>query len=155
MRRHISLGDLRVDRRAVVTSLGAALAMVAAGSGEAAPADFDTTLKGLLGGAKLEESGVAFEIPAVAPHGLMVAFSVTVASPMTEKDFVEAIHIVSTANKEALIATFRFVPGSGKAAISSRLRLAKTQEVLAIAKLNTGRLLAARKLVEVKVGSCG
>jgi sulfur-oxidizing protein SoxY len=53
------------------------------------------------------------------------------------------------------VATFRFTPQSGKAAIGSRMRLAKTQDVLAIVELSDGKFLMGKRAVKVTIGGCG
>ena len=63
---------------------------------------------------------------------------------MTAENHVKAIHLLSTANPRARVATFRFTLLSGKARVTSRMRLAKTQEVVAVAELSDGTFLMAR-----------
>ena len=74
---------------------------------------------------------------------------------MTEKDHVKAIHVIATANPQPGVATFRFTPLSGKAAVASRMRLASTQDVIGIAELSDGRFLMAKRPVKVTIGGCG
>jgi sulfur-oxidizing protein SoxY len=74
---------------------------------------------------------------------------------MTEKDFVKAIHVIATANPQPGVATFRFSPLSGKAAVTSRMRLARTQDIIAIAELPDGRFLSGKRNVKVTIGGCG
>jgi sulfur-oxidizing protein SoxY len=78
-----------------------------------------------------------------------------VDSPMTAESNVKAIHLLSTANPRAAVATFRFTTLSGKASVTSRMRLAKTQDVVAVAEMSDGTLLMTRRKVDVKVGGCG
>ena len=74
---------------------------------------------------------------------------------MSGTDFVKAIHVLSTANPVPTVATFRFTPLSGKAAASSRMRLAKTQDVVAVAELGNGQFLMSLRNVKVTIGGCG
>jgi sulfur-oxidizing protein SoxY len=85
----------------------------------------------------------------------MVPFTVGVESPMTEKEHVRAIHLISTANPQPNVATFRFTLLSGKASVSSRMRLAQTQDVIGLAELGDGKFLMARRLVKVTIGGFG
>ena len=80
---------------------------------------------------------------------------IAIDSPMTETDFVKAIHIVATANPQPGVATFRLTPLSGKAAVASRMRLQRTQDVITIAELSDGRFLMAKRAVKVTIGGCG
>ena len=74
---------------------------------------------------------------------------------MTEGDYVERLHLLSTANPQAAVATFHFTPLSGTAKLTGRMRLAKTQDVVAVAEMSTGKLLIGRRNVKVTIGGCG
>lgn len=125
----------------------------------AAPAPTNETFDGiyerLMRGRKPTEGKLNVEIPELAENGNMVPFTVSADSPMTEASHVTAIYVLSTENPQALIATFRFTPDSGRAAAASRMRLAKTQDVVCLAELNDGALWAKRTAVKVTIGGCG
>lgn len=152
-----------LDRRTFLLEAGAAalLALLAApmpASAEAAAqesAEFKDTLEGLLGHATPQVGGLMLDLPDSVENGDYVPVALAVESPMTEQDHVKAVHLLSTANPRAAVATFRFTLLSGKARVTSRMRLAKTQDVVAVAELSGGRLLLARRKVDVKVGGCG
>ena len=91
----------------------------------------------------------------IAENGNTVPFSVSAESPMTEADHVKALHIISTGNPQADIAVFTFSPQSGKAGVSSRMRLAKTQEIIVVAELSDGKFLIGKRTVKVTIGGCG
>lgn len=116
---------------------------------------FDATLARIIGKARPITGAIKFDIPEHAENGLMVAYTIAVESPMTEKDHVEAVHLLSSGNVKPVVSSFKFSAASGKAAISGRIRLAKTQKVVAVAALSGGRFLVSEKMVNVKVGSCG
>lgn len=86
---------------------------------------------------------------------MMVAYTVSVTSPMTEADRVVRLHLLSSANVKPVLSVFQFTAASGAANVSGRIRLAKTQKVVAVAELSGRRFLLAEKMVEVTVGSCG
>jgi sulfur-oxidizing protein SoxY len=109
----------------------------------------------VLGGAKPVPGKMVIEMPEIAENGNTVPFSVTVESPMTDKDFVKAVHVIATANPQPGIATFRFTPLAGKASVSSRLRLARTQDIVAVAELSDGRFVMEKRNVKVTIGGCG
>jgi sulfur-oxidizing protein SoxY len=121
---------------------------------EQAPA-WEQVAKAVLGDAKPTEGKLTLDMPEIAENGNTVPFSVRADSPMTEKDFVKAVHIISTGNPQPGVATFRFTPQSGKAMVSSRMRLGKTQDVIAIAELSDGKFLMAKRAVKVTIGGCG
>jgi sulfur-oxidizing protein SoxY len=89
---------------------------------------WELAVRKIVGEAKPSEGKFALELPEIAENGNTVPFTVSVESPMTEKDHVKAIHVIATANPQPGVATFRLTPLSGKAAVSSRLRLARTQD---------------------------
>ena len=95
------------------------------------------------------------ELPEIAENGNVVPFTFVVDSPMTEQAFVRSLRVFSTGNPQPLIATFRFTLENGKAAVSSRMRLAKTQDVVVLAELSDGTFFTAKKNVKVTIGGCG
>jgi len=116
---------------------------------------WELAVRKIVGEAKPSEGKFALELPEIAENGNTVPFTVSVESPMTEKDHVKAIHVIATANPQPGVAMFRLTPLSGKAAVSSRLRLARTQDVIGIAELSDGRFLMAKRPVKVTIGGCG
>ncbi len=147
-----------LDRRqfALGTAAGlAALGLSSSGRAQDQQQAWEQAIKNILGDAKPVEGKITLELPEIAENGNTVPFSVAVDSPMTQADNVKAIHIISTANPQPGVATFRFSPLSGRAAASSRMRLARTQEVIAIAELTDGRFLMAKRNVKVTIGGCG
>jgi len=150
-----------IDRRQFALGVGAA-ALVAALLGDAQialaqdkPPSFDETLAKILGQAKAEEGKVTIELPEIAENGNTVPYSVMVESPMTDTDYVKAIHVLSTGNPSPAIASYQFTPASGKAAVSSRMRLAKTQDIVSVAELSNGTFLMGKRTVKVTIGGCG
>jgi sulfur-oxidizing protein SoxY len=68
---------------------------------------------------------------------------------------VKALHVIAAGNPQPGVATFKFTPDSGKAAVSSRMRLARTQEVVVIAELSSGNFVMVKRPVKVTIGGCG
>jgi len=150
-----------VDRRDFIlgataaTALAALLATTSAGTAQDPPASLDEALKKIMGAAKPSEGKFLLELPEIAENGNTVPFTLTADSPMTEADHVKAMHIFAPANPQVDIATFQFTPASGKASASSRMRLAKTQDIVAVAALSDGKFLMAKRTVKVTIGGCG
>lgn len=159
-----------LDRRELV--LGAAAASLigvligpaAAAGGDGWPKDlvpkektpaFDDALKAVLGEGKPIAGKLTLDITEIAENGNTVPFTVAVESAMSGDDFVKAIHVLSTANPVASVVTFRFSALSGKAMATSRMRLAKSQDVVAIAEMSDGRFLMTLRNVKVTIGGCG
>jgi len=116
---------------------------------------WELAVRKILGDAKPIDGKMSLELPEIAANGNTVPFTISVDSPMTDKDHVKAIHIVATANPQPGVATFRLSPISGKAAVASRMRLQRTQDVITIAELSDGRFLMTRRAVKVTIGGCG
>jgi sulfur-oxidizing protein SoxY len=134
-----------------IDGLRAAAPEAATGESAEFTAAFDT----LVGQANPQSGGLSLDLPESVENGDYVPVALAVDSPMTAENYVKALHILSTANPRAAVATFRFTLLSGKAQVTSRMRLAKTQDVVAVAELSDGRILVTRRKVSVKVGGCG
>jgi sulfur-oxidizing protein SoxY len=152
---------MMLPRRDFVLGAGA-VALLAGMLGAARKADaaehsarFKSALAALIGAATPREGGIEMDLPDAVENGDYVPLALAVASPMTPESHVTAIHLLSTANPRATVATFRFTLLSGKARVTSRMRLAKTQEVVAVAELGDGTFLMSTRTVDVKVGGCG
>ena len=116
---------------------------------------WETAINVLTGDAKVVDGRIILELPEIAENGNVVPMTVMVPSAMTANDFVRSLRIYSTGNLRPLIATFRFTPDSGKAVVSARIRLAKTQDIVALAELGDGTFLRRTKNVKVTIGGCG
>jgi sulfur-oxidizing protein SoxY len=149
-----------LDRRAFVLGAGAAAAIAPFLTGEAlaqaAPQAWQEALRRIAGEAQpTTDARLTFDLPEIAENGNTVPFTISVESPMTEKEHVKAVHVIATANPQPNVATFRFTLLSGKASAASRMRLAQTQEVIGLAELNDGKFLMTRRPVKVTIGGCG
>ncbi len=149
-----------VGRRTFLLGAGASLAVAAFLANLPALAQepvrsIDEALKKVLGDAKPAESGITLEVPEIAENGNTVPFTLSVDSPMTEASHVKALHIFAAGNPQVGVASYIFTPASGKAAVSSRMRLARTQDVVAVAALSDGKFLIGRREVKVTIGGCG
>ena len=149
-----------LDRRAFILGASAMAALMpflaAPGAAQEAPQSWEDALKKIVGDAQPTGNGkLIFDMPEIAENGNMVPFSVSVDSPMTEKEHVKAIHVIATANPQPSVASFRFTPLSGRASAASRLRLARTQDVIGVAELSDGKFIMTRRPVKVTIGGCG
>ncbi len=93
-------------------------------------------------------------IPQLAENGLSVYTTVAVDSPMTAEDHVRAIHILSEKNPIARLATFHLGPRAGVAEVSTNIRLAASQEVVALAELSDGTFWRDSREVVVPLAAC-
>ncbi len=115
----------------------------------------DEALKKVLGEATPAENGITMEVPEIAENGNTVPFTLSVESPMTDASYVKTLHIFASGNPQVGVASYHFTPVSGKAAVSSRMRLARTQDIIAVAALSDGKFLLGKRNVKVTIGGCG
>jgi sulfur-oxidizing protein SoxY len=106
------------------------------------------------GGRRVTPGRVTLELPALAENGNAVAMRVRVQSPMSAADHVTAIHLFSERNPVRRIASFHLGPRAGRAEVSSRIRLARTQRVHAVAAMSDGTFWSDTRDVEVGVPAC-
>jgi sulfur-oxidizing protein SoxY len=112
-------------------------------------------IKAFTGGKPVIEGKVKLDLPEIAENGNTVPMTVTVESPMTEASHVTDVLVLADGNPNAGVATFHFTPASGVAEANTRIRLATTQNIIAVAKMNDGSFVTASKQVKVTIGGCG
>ena len=117
--------------------------------------DSDALLKKFTGGKAPTEGRVKLDLPEIAENGNTVPMTVTVESPMTEQSYVTSVLVLADGNPNGGVATFHFSPASGVAEANTRIRLAATQNIVAVAKMNDGSFFTASTQVKVTIGGCG
>ncbi len=134
---------------------GLARAAVANDSTGRSPA-FELAYRRLLGESDpLADEGIKLELPDIPENGNTVPFRIEVQSPMTPDNSIKTVHLLSTSNPQPMVATFHFTAQSGRAAVAGRMRLARSQDVVALAQRSDGKFLVAVRQVEVTIGGCG
>ena len=98
---------------------------------------------------------VALELPKLAENGAVVPVTVIVESPMTERDYVRSIHLFAEKNPLPRIVEIQLGPHNGRARVASRIRIADSQQITAVATLSDDTLWSAAVHVEVTVTGCG
>ena len=149
---------MSLDRRTFMALTGGAAAAATLGLPAiafAATEEMDEAVKAFTGGAEVKEGRVSLGTPEIAENGNTVPVEVSVESPMTDDDYVESVLILADGNPRPGVATFKFTPMSGDASAKTRIRLAKTQDVVAIAKMSDGSFYRDAKTVKVTIGGCG
>ena len=152
---------LKISRRTVVAGTAALLAARAVARPASAElagersVSFQEAYARIVGDRTPEAGALTMELPELAENGNMVLFKLAAESPMTEAEHVKALHLLSTQNPQGHVATFKLSLLSGEARVSGRMRLAKTQDVVALAELSDGRVLMASSTVQVTIGDCG
>jgi sulfur-oxidizing protein SoxY len=146
-----------LDRRQVLSAGAGALATAALAtiSPAAAANDSADLIKKFTGGKTPAEGKVKLDLPEIAENGNTVPLTVLVESPMTEQSYVSDVLIVADGNPNGGMVTFHFSPASGVAEANTRVRLAATQNITAVAKMNDGSFFTATRQVKVTIGGCG
>ena len=146
-----------LSRRAFVAGAGIGL-LAAAIAPHAVFGDekaVEAELQKLFAGKAMAEGRIKLDVPQIAENGLVVPLNIEVESPMSADNYVKAVHIFAEGNPLPQVITYRFSPQSGRAAASTRIRLAKTQNILAVAEMSDGTLHTAKAEVKVTIGGCG
>jgi sulfur-oxidizing protein SoxY len=111
-------------------------------------------IRELIGEATIERGKVKLELPSIVENGNTVPLTVSVESPMTETEHVESIHVFNQKNPQPYVAAFHLGPRAGKARVTTRIRLADSQQVVAIAKLNDDSFWSDSADVIVTLAAC-
>ena len=120
----------------------------------ATPEELAAALRETFGDRPIQRGKVKLDLPRLAESGNVVPVTVSVDSPMTERDYVKSIHLYAEKNNLPRILEVQLGPHNGKAVVSSRVRLAIMQQVLAVAILSDNSLWSAAAEIEVTVSSC-
>ena len=136
-------------------ALGAgAVPIVSVRPAEATPASMAAAIRTVVGATVVRDGKVKLEVPPLVENGNTVPMTVSVASAMTADDHVVSIHVFNEKNPQPNIANFHLGPHNGRAQVSTRIRLADSQKIVAIAKLSDGSFWSASVDVVVTLAAC-
>jgi sulfur-oxidizing protein SoxY len=144
----------RTTRRQFVAGTGALGLALSLRPAEATPDSMAQAIREVIGQAKVQTGKVKLELPPLVENGNTVPLTVSVESPMTEAENVRRIHLFNEKNPQPNVATFHLGPRSGRPSVSTRLRLADSQDVVAIAELSDGTFWSTRAHVIVTIAAC-
>jgi sulfur-oxidizing protein SoxY len=133
---------------------GAAVLAVTLRPAEATPAMLASAIRNVVGSEPVKVGKVKLEIPPLVENGNTVPMTVSVDSPMATEDHVRSIHVFNEKNPQPNIGNFYLSPQAGRAQVSTRIRLADSQKVVAIAKLSDGTFWSASVDVVVTLAAC-
>src|SRR6516162_5889887 len=119
-------------------AVGGAVPIVTTRSADATPAMLNAAIRNLVGEAPVRTGKVKLDIPPLVENGNTVPMTVSVASPMTPDDHVKSIHVFNEKNPQPNIGNFYLGAQAGRAQVSTRIRLADSQKVVAVAQLSDG-----------------
>ena len=142
-------------RGVLLAASGAALgATLPAPARANTPGQMEAAIRSVAGQAKIQKGRVTLDLPPLVENGNTVSMTVTVDSPMTKDDHVKAIHVFNEKNPQPNVITVRLGPRAGKAQVSTRIRLADTQKVIAIAEMSDGTFWSDTQEVIVTLAAC-
>jgi len=117
---------------------------------------YEDAKKAITDGKEVKSSDkVTLTVPEIAENGAVVPVKVHVEHPMEEANHVKAIHVLAKENGNSRCADVMLTPMNDKGYFATRIKLAKTQEVVAIVELSDGSFISATKSVKVTIGGCG
>jgi sulfur-oxidizing protein SoxY len=120
----------------------------------ASPAAASEAIRKVVGDAPVRPGKVKLTVPPLIDNGNSVALNVVVESPMTQADHVKAIHVFAEKNPQPYIVSAYLGPRAGRATLATRVRLADTMKVVAIAALSDGSYWSDTAEVIVTLSAC-
>jgi sulfur-oxidizing protein SoxY len=146
---------MKITRREALLAGGlAALGAAIPGSAEAVSGQMETAIRNAIGTPTIRKGRVMLDLPPLVENGNTVPMTVSVDSPMTPDNYVKAIHVFNEKNPQPNVISVRLGARSGKAAIATRVRLADTQRITAIAEMSDGTFWSDTQEVIVTLAAC-
>ncbi len=127
---------------------------LAAGSAHASPDAMEEAIRKLTGGKQVAKGRVRLDVPPLIENGNSVVLSVSVDSPMSAADYVRAVHLFAPENPLPGMMSVTLGPRSGRARFATRVRVADSQTLVAIAQLSDGSFWSDRVDVVVTLAAC-
>ena len=121
---------------------------------EATPAMLATAIRNVVGEAAVRTGKVKLDVPPLVENGNTVPMTVSVSNPMTSDDYVKSIHVFNEKNPQPNVGNFYLGPHAGRAQMSTRIRLADSQKIVAIARLSDDSFWSTSVDVVVTLAAC-
>jgi sulfur-oxidizing protein SoxY len=121
---------------------------------EATPAMLASAIRNVVGEVEVRTGKVKLDVPPLVENGNTVPMTVSVSNPMTPDDYVRSIHVFNEKNPQPNIGNFYLGPRAGRAQVSTRIRLADSQKIVAIARLSDGSFWSVSADVVVTLAAC-
>ena len=142
-----------IDTAALAGAVGIWLPL-ATGPASATPASMRAAIRRVVGEAPDTKGRLKIDLPPLIENGNAVSLTVAVESPMTAEDYVKAIHVFTEKNPQPNVISVQLGPRAGRATFSSRIRLADSQKVIAIAQMSDGSFWSDEIEVIVTLAAC-
>lgn len=133
---------------------GAAVAAVTLRPADATLAMQSAAIRQVVGDAVVRTGKVKLDVPPLVENGNTVPLTVSVDSPMTPDNHVKSIHVFNEKNPQPNVGNFHLGPNAGRAQVSTRIRLADSQKITAIAKLSDGSFWSVSVDIIVTLAAC-
>jgi sulfur-oxidizing protein SoxY len=133
---------------------GAAVAVVTLRPTEATPAMQASAIRQVVGDAVVRTGKVKLDVPPLVENGNTVPLTVSVDNPMMPDNHVKSIHVFNEKNPQPNVGNFYLGPNAGRAQVSTRIRLADSQKITAIAKLSDGSFWSVSVDIVVTLAAC-
>lgn len=143
-----------LSRRAALAAGSATLAALVVRPARATTQTMQAAINEFTGGAAITQGKVTMDIPPLVENGNSVPLTITVDSPMTEEDFVKTIAVFNERNPQPNIGTFHLSARSGRAFVSTRIRLGDSQSIVAVAQMSDGSLWSGSVELIVTLPAC-
>jgi sulfur-oxidizing protein SoxY len=144
---------MRTTRREVLLGGAGLLSVALVRPAEAAP-DMQAVIRDFTGNAPVRPGRIKLDIPPLVENGNAAPVTVTVESAMTEGEYVRAIALFNEKNPQPNVAVFHVGPRAGRARIETRMRLATSQSITAIAAMSDGTFRSDTAQVIVTLAAC-
>jgi sulfur-oxidizing protein SoxY len=120
----------------------------------ATPASMRAAIKKIVGEAPLKKGKLKIDLPPLIENGNAVPLVLSCDSPMTAEDHVKAMHVFTEKNPQPNVISIQLGPRAGRASVSTRIRLADSQKVVAIAQMSDGSFWSEEIEVVVTLAAC-
>ena len=141
------------SRREILAGGGCAV-LLASQPAFAATDDMDAAIRAFVGEGQLKEGKIKIDVPPLVENGNTVPLTVSVESPVSATDFVKTIAVFNEKNPQPNVAVFHLGPRAGRASVSTRMRLATSQNLIAVAELSDGTFWSDKVEVIVTLAAC-
>jgi len=152
---HVNHGSHVASRRRILQTLAAGACFLITRAATATPDELNAELREIFGERSITRGKVKLTMPRLAENGSVVPVTVSVDSPMTPQDYVKSVHLFAEKNHVPRILDAQFGPHNGKAVLTSRVRVATSQQITAVAVLSDDSLWSDAVDVEVVTSECG
>ena len=145
-----------ISRRQALNFLGSAgLILYLPQFAQASTEMVSGVIEEIIDGKDSVNADIYLDLPEIAENGNQVKVSFEIDSSMTDENFVRFVHVLADGNPAPKVAKFMFTPSAGVCSATTRMRLAKTQNVYLLAEFSNGSYAMAQSTVKVTIGGCG